>query len=106
MNIKEYQEFTPTTALYPKEMEDYYLSTGLAAEAGEVAGVYAKYFRGDYNREVLIQKIKKELGDNMWFISQICKSLELNIEDVLDGNVDKLTSRKTRGVLKGSGDDR
>lgn len=106
MNIKEYQKFTPTTALYPKEMEDYYLSTGLAAEAGEVAGVYAKYFRGDYTRQVLIQKVKKELGDNMWFISQICKSLDLSIEELLDSNVEKLTSRKDRGVLKGDGDDR
>jgi len=106
MNLKEYQEFTPTTALYPKEMEDAYLSTGLAAEAGEVAGVYAKYFRGDYTSNVLTEKLIKELGDNMWFISQICNSLGITIEEVLDKNYSKLTSRKSRGTIKGSGDDR
>ena len=107
MKILEYQAFTPTTAIYPKDYAMAYLSTGIAAEAGEVAGAYAKFFRGDYTREQLLKILKKELGDVLWFISQICNEEGLSIEeDVIHTNVNKLTSRSERGVLKGSGDDR
>jgi len=106
MNLKEYQEFTPTTALYPKEMEDMYLSTGLAAEAGEVAGVYAKYARGDFSKTILRERVFSEVSDCMWFISQVANSLNISLEEVLDYNVKKLIDRKNRNVIKGDGDDR
>jgi len=106
MDLKTYQEFTPTTALYPKKFEESYLSTGLAAEAGEVSDLFAKYFRGDYTSQPMIPKLEKELGDIFWFISQICNCYGLDMEEILDLNVDKLTSRKDRGVIQGSGDDR
>ena len=106
MDLKTYQEFTPTTALYPEEFEEAYLSTGLAAEVGEVADLFAKYFRGDYTSQRLIPNLEKELGDCMWFISQLCNRYHLDLEEILDLNVDKLTSRKDRGVLQGAGDDR
>lgn len=106
MNVQDYQEFTQTTALYPKENEDLYLSTGLGAETGEVLDAYAKYYRGDYSPDVLREKLGKELGDILWFISQICNAEGLFLEDLFKDNVLKLTSRKERGVIKGSGDNR
>lgn len=106
MNLKDYQEFTKTTALYPKKHADSYLSLGLSAEAGEVADLYAKYFRGDYTKSSFIEKLKKELGDIQWFISQICNEEGFTMDELLEGNVDKLSSRKERGVIRGSGDDR
>lgn len=106
MNLKDYQEFTPTTAQYPKKFAREYLSTGIAAEGGEVAGVYAKYFRGDYTSTVLKEKLKKELGDVMWFVSQICKEEGFKMQEILDLNVEKLTKRVEEGTIKGDGDDR
>ncbi len=106
MELKKYQEFTQSVALYPKEMEDAYLSTGLAAEAGELCTIYAKYFRGDFDKEVLKGRASKEIGDVLWFLSQICNSLDFSLQDILEENVNKLTSRKERGVIKGDGDER
>lgn len=104
--LQDYQQFTQTTALYPKEDEDIYLSAGLGAEVGEVLDAYAKYYRGDYSPDVLREKLGKELGDLFWFISQICNAEGLLLEDLITGNISKLTSRKARGVIQGSGDDR
>ena len=47
MNLKEYQEFTKTTAVYPPSKAIEYLALGLTSEAGEVAGVIKRYLRGD-----------------------------------------------------------
>ncbi len=50
--------------------------------------------------------MKKELGDCLWFISILAFEAGLNLGEVAQENLDKLFSRKERGVLQGSGDDR
>ena len=105
MNIKDYQQFTNTVALDSAKCSEY-LFPGLAAEAGEVAQVYAKSVRDDVPRDEYISALIKELGDVLWFVSQLCNHHHLDIERVLQANVDKLTSRKERNVISGKGDNR
>jgi translation initiation factor IF-2 len=52
------------------------------------------------------EEIKKELGDVLWFVSEIATNLGISLEDVAHKNLDKLASRKERGVIHGSGDNR
>lgn len=113
--LEEYQEWTPTTAKYDKEVEEVYLLTGLAAEAGEMVGKFAKLIRDGqgevlwgtpYEMSVYQNDVLKELGDIQWFISQICNMYGFTMKDVLLMNMAKLESRKERGVLGGSGDNR
>jgi len=59
--------------------------------------------------EILDEKkteIGKELGDVLWYISQLATELGVDLDDVAQGNIDKLYSRMDRGVLQGSGDNR
>ena len=42
----------------------------------------------------------------MWYISSMCDSLDINMEDVATYNIKKLKSRRDRGVLGGNGDNR
>lgn len=97
----DFQEHTQTVPL------DYvYPALGLSEEAGEVAGKYAKAVRdcgGNIDGERR-EAIKKELGDVMWFVAELCTQLDLTLEDVMAANIEKLTSRKNRGVIHGSGD--
>ncbi len=42
----------------------------------------------------------------LWYVAQLATELELDLEQIAQGNLDKLLSRQQRGVLSGSGDDR
>ena len=50
--------------------------------------------------------IRKELGDVLWYISQICSDLDIRMESVAVANLEKLRVRAENGTLSGSGDDR
>jgi len=90
------------------EVDYVYPALALSEEAGEVAGKYAKAVRDcngriDEKRRI---EIKKELGDVMWFVAELSTLLDFTLEEVMAGNIEKLQSRKERGVLGGSGDNR
>lgn len=81
---------------------------GLVGEAGEVAEKFKKIVR-DRNGEITekdVQELSKELGDVLWYVSALSDYLGLSLEDVASENIEKLFSRRDRGVQKGSGDNR
>ena len=51
-------------------------------------------------------EIKFELGDVLWYISQLASELGYELDDIANSNLQKLKSRKVRGKIQGSGDDR
>lgn len=106
ITIKEYQEFTPKTFLVPKYNALPYLFAGLAAEAGEVAGNYAKYMREDFDGEELAHRTEKELGDVLYFVFQLATCMGMKVEDILEYNKMKLELRLKKGTLQGDGDNR
>lgn len=85
-----------------------YPAMGLVNEAGELAGKIKKIFRDkdgqidDEDREAL----KGELGDCLWYLTQVCTELDLSLDEVAGANLDKLFSRLERGAIGGEGDDR
>ena len=76
---------------------------GLVGEAGEVAEKVKKYFRDTKLDEEAIQK---ELGDVIFYWYALHGALRLDPEETIKINVDKLSARKDRGTLQGSGDNR
>jgi NTP pyrophosphatase (non-canonical NTP hydrolase) len=83
-----------------------YPTLGLTNEAGEVAGKIKKIFR-DHNGEISEadrESLKGELGDVLWYLTQICTELGLTLEEVAEANLVKLFSRQARGVIGGDGD--
>ena len=50
--------------------------------------------------------IAKELGDCLWYFAQLATDLGVSLDVIARGNIAKLSSRKERGVLGGSGDNR
>lgn len=112
MTPNKYQKEAHKTAKYSGALivnEDYvYPALGLAEEAGEVAGKFAKAVRdesgiiSDERKEAII----KELGDVCWFIAELCTLMDVDLETVMQKNLDKLADRAKRGVIGGSGDNR
>ncbi len=81
---------------------------GLVEEGGEVAGKFKKIIRdkGGALTDEDKKEIIKELGDVLWYVNSISSLLGSSLEEVAQTNLDKLLSRKERGVLAGSGDNR
>jgi NTP pyrophosphatase (non-canonical NTP hydrolase) len=111
MDFNQYQELCKTTAIYPKiEKGDLpiYTILGLVGEASEIAQYIKKNIRDA--KGLLIEEdllyIKKELGDVLWYVAAMCTDLGLELNEVAQGNIDKLAKRKENNTLKGSGDNR
>ncbi|MDD3487592.1 MAG: nucleoside triphosphate pyrophosphohydrolase family protein [Candidatus Moranbacteria bacterium] len=109
MNFLEYQEKSRKTAKYPNAGNNWvYPMLGLCGESGEVAEKMKKVIRdcGGEIDEAKKEEIKKELGDVLWYISQLASEFGLSLEEIANSNIEKLYSRMERNVLNGDGDDR
>lgn len=106
--FNDYDEFVKGMKIYPEQYNTIYPALGLAGEAGEIAEKVKKVLRDNEGEWTADAKaaVLDELGDPLWYISALAQDLGFTLQDVIDNNVSKLTSRKCRGVLVGSGDDR
>ena len=117
MNFNEYQNqaiqtdvahnATTDSARYNGYMEK---ALGLAGETGEVLEIIKKMIRdkggvfetAPEDRE----KLKKELGDVLWYLSALSFYNDIKLEDIAKTNLEKLASRQRRDKIHGSGDNR
>lgn len=93
MNGSEYQKLAMKT-LNPKIPKDEVLINGvmgLCGESGEVIDLVKKHLYQGH--ELDKEKISKELGDVMWYIAEICEALNISLDEVMQGNIDKLQKR-------------
>jgi NTP pyrophosphatase (non-canonical NTP hydrolase) len=95
-----------TAALIATDHPIVYPTLGLANEAGEVAGKVKKIFRDRQGQitEADREALALELGDVLWYLSEICTQLGIRLEDVAARNIAKIADRASRGVLSGDGD--
>ncbi len=109
MDFKTYQKESRKTAAYPDIGYNFiYPTLGLAGESGEVVEKIKKLIR-DKNGvadEKVKQEITKELGDVLWYLSQLATELGLSLDEIADENLKKLFSRLERNKIQGDGDNR
>ena len=109
MNFNEYQKTSRETAIYPDAGKNWiYPTLGLAGEAGEIANKMKKVMRDKEGKidEDTKKDMEQELGDILWYVAQVATELDLSLGNIAEKNIEKLFSRKDRGVLGGSGDNR
>lgn len=102
--IEAYTTFVKGMKVYPEKHAIVYPALGLAGESGEIAEKVKKWLRGD--RELDKDLLKKELGDVLWYITSMADDLGSSLSEIINLNIEKLSSRKERGVVKGDGDTR
>lgn len=121
MTLNDYQKKAMSTCM-PSCENFSYMMLNLVGEVGEFASKVAKHIRKgklsldnnvlqgkwdlDNDSEGQINELKKEAGDILWQLSGLCEIMGWRLEDVAQGNLDKLASRKERGVIDGNGDNR
>lgn len=110
MQINDYQNKALETAQFPDVggLNYIYPAFGLAGEVGEIHEKIKKIIRDKNSIMSEEDKIllKKECGDVLWYLAVFSNKLGFTLEDVAQTNIDKLSSRKERNVLGGSGDNR
>ena len=106
MNINTYQQEAAKTAIYSNKL--IYPTLGLVGEAGEIANKVKKILRdnsGELEEDVR-QNLISELGDVLWYVAALATDLKTELSEVANKNIEKLNSRKNRGAIGGSGDNR
>lgn len=108
MNFNEYQAALEGFAKYPDKglctpTALSYCALGLTGEAGEYAEKIKKKLRDNFLDP---KAAALELGDVLWYVTRSAHELGFDLDEIAWMNLDKLTSRKERGVLGGSGDNR
>lgn len=97
-----------------------YMLPGLTAEVGEVNDKIAKAIRREQikiTRNSLCTwdertpadfklELAKELSDCLWFVAGMAHVLGYTLDEIGEININKLASRKQRGVIDGDGDNR
>lgn len=93
MTLKEYQAFA-AHGIHEATLEREPIvgfALGLAGEAGEVVDdIKKRIFHG---REVPMEHTAEELGDVLWYVANIATQCGFSLDDIIQQNVDKLTSR-------------
>lgn len=107
-----YQQFANSTRAYGTTPPVIYPALGLAGEAGETVDKIKKLIRdSDVDFSLPIDRdtalpIAMELGDVLWYVSQLSRDLGYSLEEIAMLNISKLKSRVERGTIHGSGDER
>lgn len=111
MDFDEYQKLASRTANFEGKQAEYalmYLGLGIAGEAGEVAEKIKKIIRNDEGaisgeaRTLL----KHEIGDVLWYLSQLARHLDMPFSEIAKANIQKLADRAERNKIKSEGDTR
>ena len=102
ITANQYQIEAKKTAIFPANKALEYLSLGLVGEAGEVANKVKKIIR---DKKIDVD-IGGEIGDVLWYCAMLADYLDVDLGTIMENNINKLQSRKSRGVLGGSGDNR
>ncbi len=109
MDFKTYQKKARESAQYPNlGSNNIYPTLGLVGETGEVAEKVKKVLRdknGIFDEESK-EAIKKELGDVLWYLSNLCTEFKFSLDEVALVNLEKLRHRVEKGLISGSGDNR
>ena len=112
VSSQSYSQFRTVDALLDDEMKA--IESGVNSFINEIdtlGGFGAPVISGggDVNAEITLEKkveIAKEIGDVLWFCAALANDIGFDLETIGQMNYDKLYSRKKRGMLHGSGDNR
>lgn len=88
--LTEYQEWVNSVSA---RRGVTWATVGLTSEAGEVAGEIEKWLRKDYGLPAPKDAIFDELGDVLWYVAEICNSLDISLDEVIEHNISKTNQR-------------
>ena len=97
MDINEYQNLAMRTLNPELSKRDVLINSvmGLCGESGEAIDIVKKWLAQGH--ELDKEKLAKELGDIAWYLAETAYALDLPLEQIFQGNIDKLKKRYPEG---------
>ena len=97
MTVKEYQELAMTTLNPQLSKKDVLINgvMGLCGESGEAIDIVKKWLAQGHDLDK--EKLAKELGDICWYRAETATALDLDLEDIMIANIEKLKRRYPDG---------
>ena len=102
MNASDYQRQAKRTLidapgfqLSDEQVMIVWCATGLSGEVGEVMEHIKK---GIFHQHgINVEHMRKEIGDVLWYIAGLCSTLDIDLAEVMQENIDKLQRRYPHG---------
>ena len=97
MTGNEYQRLAKVTSNPDLSPEMHLLNgvMGMCGEAGECIDLVKKYQMQGH--ELDRDHLAKELGDVMWYVAEAASAMDIELDDVMQKNIDKLKARYPEG---------
>lgn len=97
MYVNEYQELAMATLNPQLRKKDVLINSvmGLCGESGEAIDIVKKWLAQGH--ELDKERLAKELGDIAWYLAEAATALDMPLEQILQGNIDKLKKRYPDG---------
>lgn len=95
MDLDEYQNAANRTDQKPGTEEDalVFPLLGLASEVGSLLNQYKKRVRDGEAHELFSARVADELGDVLWYVSNLSKKLGFNLSDIAAQNLRRTGER-------------
>lgn len=97
MTISEYQSLAMRTLNPALSRRDVLINSvmGLCGESGEAIDIVKKWLAQGHELDRV--RLMKELGDVAWYLAEAATALGIPLEEILQGNIDKLKMRYPEG---------
>ena len=66
---------------------------GLSGEVGELLSEYKKFLRDEQGHGLFIERVREELGDILWYLTNVATKFDLGLEQVARWNLEKVSAR-------------
>lgn len=97
MQVNDYQQQAMTTLNPALSKRDVLINSvmGLCGESGEAIDIVKRWMAQGH--ELDREHLKKELGDIAWYLAEAATALDVPLEEIFQGNLDKLKKRYPEG---------
>ncbi len=97
MTVEEYQRLAMSTLNPALDRKEVLINSvmGLCGESGEAIDIVKKWLAQGHALDK--EYLAKELGDVAWYLAEAATALDIPLETILRGNLDKLKKRYPEG---------
>lgn len=97
MTVNEYQRLAMSTLNPALDRKEVLINSvmGLCGEFGEAIDIVKKWLAQGHALDK--ERLAKELGDVAWYLAEAATALDIPLEDIFQGNLDKLKKRYPEG---------